>query len=208
MTSHAWHKAFKTKRRHSIAFFNLTCFSCFTKKEMDPISSPHPLPPSVFPSIRVFSKESALHIRWPNYWSFSISPSNEYSGLISFKIDWFDLLASQGTLKSLLQKKILSGKNKGGKDRIWINTNIFYCNKIYITQHLLSSPFVSLSLWALSMSQCSVTITTIHLQNIIYKTKALYTSITNSPFSSIGPWQSPKLQLSFFIIKKSLLLIF
>ena len=54
--------------------------------------------PSVFPSIRVFSKESALHIRWPKYWSFnfSISPSNEYSGLISFRIDWFDLLAVQG----------------------------------------------------------------------------------------------------------------
>ena len=58
---------------------------------------------SVFPSIRVFSNESALHIRWPHYWGFSISPSNEYSGLISFRIDWFDLLAVQGTLKSLLQ---------------------------------------------------------------------------------------------------------
>ena len=59
--------------------------------------------PSVFPSIRVSSKESTLHIRWPKYWSFSISPSSEYSGLISFRIDWFDLLAIQGTLKSLLQ---------------------------------------------------------------------------------------------------------
>ena len=61
--------------------------------------------PSVFPSIRVFSNESALHIRWPKYWgfSFSISPSNEYSGLVSFGIDWLDLLAVQGTLKSLLQ---------------------------------------------------------------------------------------------------------
>ena len=67
----------------------------------------HPLllPLSIFPSIRVFSNESALPIRWPNYWSFSfiISPSNEYSGLISFRIDWFDLLTVQGTLKSLLQ---------------------------------------------------------------------------------------------------------
>ena len=67
----------------------------------------HPLLllPSIFPSIRVFSIESVLHIRWPKYWSFSfnISPSNEYSGLISFRIDWFDLLAVQGTLKSLLQ---------------------------------------------------------------------------------------------------------
>ena len=63
------------------------------------------LPPSVFPSIRVFSNESLLHIRWPKYWSFSfsISPSNDYSGLISFRIDWLDLLTIQGTLKSLLQ---------------------------------------------------------------------------------------------------------
>ena len=61
--------------------------------------------PSIFPSIRVFSNELALHIRWPNYWhfSFSISPSNEYSGLISFRIVWLDLLIVQGTLKSLLQ---------------------------------------------------------------------------------------------------------
>ena len=76
----------------------------------DAIQPFHPLlsfllPPSVFPSIRVFSNESALRIRWPKYWSFSfsISSSNEYSGLISFRMDWFDLLAVQGTLKSLLQ---------------------------------------------------------------------------------------------------------
>ena len=63
------------------------------------------LQPLIFPSIRVFSNKSALHIRWPKYWSFSfsISPSNEYSGLISFRMDWFDLLAVQGALKSLLQ---------------------------------------------------------------------------------------------------------
>ena len=61
--------------------------------------------PSIFPSIRVFSNESALHIRWPKYWSFSfnISPSNDHLGLISFRMDWLDLLAVQGTLKSLLQ---------------------------------------------------------------------------------------------------------
>ena len=67
----------------------------------------HPvlLLPSVFPSIRVFSSKSVLRIRWPKYWgfSFNISPSNEYSGLISFRMDWLDLLAAQGTLKSLLQ---------------------------------------------------------------------------------------------------------
>ena len=66
----------------------------------------HPLLlPSIFPSTKIFSNESVLHIRWPKFWSFSfsISPSNEYSGLISFKMNWFDLLAVQGTLKSLLQ---------------------------------------------------------------------------------------------------------
>ena len=65
----------------------------------------HPLLllPSIFPTIRVFSNESLLCIRWPKYWSFSISPSNEYSGLISLRMDWFDLLAVQGTLRSLLQ---------------------------------------------------------------------------------------------------------
>ena len=63
------------------------------------------LPPSIFPSFRVFSNESVLHIRWPKYWSFSfsISPSNECSGLISFRMDWLNLLSVQGTLKSLLQ---------------------------------------------------------------------------------------------------------
>ena len=67
----------------------------------------HPLliRPSIFPSIRIFSNESVLHMRWPKYWSFSfsISPSNEYSGLISFRIDWFEVLAVQGTVKSLSQ---------------------------------------------------------------------------------------------------------
>ena len=69
----------------------------------------HPLllPPSIFPSIRVFTRESVLCIRWPKYWSFSfsISPSNEYSGLISFRMDWLDLLAVQGILKHLLQHR-------------------------------------------------------------------------------------------------------
>ena len=87
----------------------------------------HPflLLPSVFPSIRVFSSESVLHIRWPKYWSFSfsISPSNEYSGLISFRIDWLDLLADQGTLKSLLQHH--SSK-----------ASILQCSAIFIVQLL------------------------------------------------------------------------
>ena len=86
--------------------------------------------PSIFPSIRVFSNESALHIWWPEYWSFSfsISPSNEYSGLISFRIDWFDLLAVQGTLKSLLQHH--SSK-----------ASILECSAFFIVQ--LSHPYMT-----------------------------------------------------------------
>ena len=83
------------------------------------------LPPSIFPSIRVFSNESVLHIRWPKNWSFSlsISPSNEYAGLISFKMDWLDLLAVQGTLKSLLQHH--SSK-----------ASILWCSAFFIVQLL------------------------------------------------------------------------
>ena len=85
---------------------------------------------SIFPSIKIFSKESALHIRWPQYWSFSfsISPSNEYSGLISFRIDCFDLLAVQGTLKSLLQHH--SSK-----------ASILCCSAFFIVQ--LSHPYMT-----------------------------------------------------------------
>ena len=79
--------------------------SCPSHRWCHPTISSLLLPTSIFPSIRVFSNESVLCIRWPKYWSFSfsISPSNEYSGLISFRMDWLDLLAVQGTLKSLLQ---------------------------------------------------------------------------------------------------------
>ena len=83
------------------------------------------LPPCIFSSIRVFSKESVLHIRWPKYWSFSfsfsMSPSNQYSGLISFRIDWFDLLPVQGILKSLLQ-------NHSSK------ASILQCSALFIVQ--------------------------------------------------------------------------
>ena len=96
--------------------------------------------PSIFPSIRVSSSESVLHIRWPNYWSFSfiISPSNEYSGLISFRMDWLDLLAVQGTLKSLLQHHSLKA-------------SILQCSAFFVVQ--LSHPYmttgkaVSLTRW-------------------------------------------------------------
>ena len=92
----------------------------------------HPLrlPPSVFPSIRVFSNESVLHIRWPKYWNFSfrISPSNEYSGLISSRTDWLDLLAVQGTLKSLLQHHSP-------------NASVLQCSASFMAQ--LSQPYMT-----------------------------------------------------------------
>ena len=86
--------------------------------------------PSIFPSIRVFSNESALHIRWPKYWSFSfnISPNNEHPGLISFRIDWLDLLAVQGTLKSLLQHHSSKASN------LW-------CSAFFIVQ--ISHPYMT-----------------------------------------------------------------
>ena len=102
----------------------------------------HPLSllPSVFPSIRIFYNEWALLIRWPQYWSFSfsISPSNEYSGLISFKIDWLDLLAVQGILKSLLQH--CSSK-----------TSILWCSAFCIVQlshlYMITGNTIALTRW-------------------------------------------------------------
>ena len=103
--------------------------------------------PSIFPSIRVFSNDSALHIRWPNYWnfSFSISASNEYSGLISFRMDWLDLLAVQGTLKSLFQ-------HRGSK------ASILWCSVFFIVQ--LSHPYmttgktIALTRWTFVGREC------------------------------------------------------
>ena len=82
--------------------------------------------PSIFPNIRVFSNESALHIRWPKYWgfSFSISPSNEHSGLISFRMDWCDLLAVQGTLKSLLHTTVQKHQFFGAQLSLYSNSHI------------------------------------------------------------------------------------
>ena len=96
------------------------------------------LPPSVFPSIRVFSNESALRIRWPKYWSFSINPSSEYSGSIAFRIDQFDLLAVQGTLKSLLQHH--SSK-----------TSILQCSAFFMVQlshlYMTTGKTIALTIW-------------------------------------------------------------
>ena len=100
---------------------------------------PRLLPPSIFPSIRIFSNESSLHIRWPKYWSFrfSISPSNKYSGLISFRIYWFDLLAVQGSLKSLFQHHNLK--------------SITWCSAFFIVQpsllYLTTGKTVAMTIW-------------------------------------------------------------
>ena len=102
----------------------------------------HPLLllPSIFPSIRVFSNESLLLIRWPKYWSFSfsISPSNEYSGLISFRIDWFDLLAVQGTLKTLLQHQSLTA-------------SVLWCSAFFMVQlchlYITTGKTIALTRW-------------------------------------------------------------
>ena len=82
--------------------------------------------PSIFPSIRIFSNESALHIRWPNYWSFTfnISPSNEHPGLISFRMNWLDLLAVQGTLKSLLHTTVQKHQSFSAQLSLWFNSCI------------------------------------------------------------------------------------
>ena len=103
----------------------------------------HPplLLPSVFPSIGIFSNKLALHIRWPKYWSFSISPSNEYSGLISFRIDWFDLRAVQGTLKSLLQHHNLKA-------------SIIQCSAFFVVQ--LSHLYIPYSLFSTQIPEGSL----------------------------------------------------
>ena len=103
--------------------------------------------PSIFPSIRVFSSESVLHIRWPKYWSFSfsISHSNEYSGLISFRIDWLDLLAVQWTLKSLLQ-------HHSSKESILRHSAFFILQ--FSHPYMTTGKTVALNRWHLLAKQC------------------------------------------------------
>ena len=116
LLSHTQHFVTQRTAAHQASLSITNCWSLLklmsTKSVMPSnhliLCCPLLLLPSIFPSIRVFSSESVLHIRWPKYWSFSssISPFNEYSGLISSRIDWFDLLTVQGTLKSLLQHQV------------------------------------------------------------------------------------------------------
>ena len=101
--------------------------------------------PSIFPSIRVFSNESALHMRWPKYWSFSlnISPSNEYPGLISFRMDWLDLLTVQGTLKSLLQ-------HHSSKASILLRSTFFIVQLSH--PYMITGKTIALTRWTLGLS--------------------------------------------------------
>ena len=131
------------------ASLSLTISQCLLKLMSIDLVTPsnhlvlcHPLLllPSIFPSIMAFSNESALHIRWTRYWSFSfnISPSNEYSGLISFRIDWFDFLAVQGTLKGLLQQHDLKA-------------SVHWCSTFFMVQlsHLdkTTGKTIALTIW-------------------------------------------------------------
>ena len=120
-----WTTAYQASMSFTISLSFLKLMSIQSVMPSNHLILCHPLLllPSIFPSIRVFSNESVLHIRWPNYWSFSfsISPSNEYSGLNSSRFDWFDLLALQGTLKSLLQHHSLKA-------------SILWCSAFFMVQ--------------------------------------------------------------------------
>ena len=131
-----WAEAFQTflSLTNSQSLLKLMSFESVMPSNHLVLCSPLLLLPSIFPSIRVFSNESVLHIRWPKHWSFScnISPSNEYSGLISFRIGWFYLLAVQGTLKSLLQ-------HHSSKASIWMQrkNTIFKCSLLVYRKQLI-----------------------------------------------------------------------
>ena len=107
-------------------------------ESVKPSNHPFLLLPSIFPSIKVFSNELGPHIRWPKYWRFSISPSDEYSGLVSFSMDWFDLLAVKGTLKSLLQHH--SSK-----------ASILWCSAFFMIQlsqlYMTTGKTIALTIW-------------------------------------------------------------
>ena len=131
--------------------------------------------PSIFPSIRVFSNDSALHIKWPKYWifSFSISPSSQYSGLISFRIDWFDLLALQATLKSLLQHH--SSK-----------ASILWCSAFFMVQllhpHMITGKTIALTTWTFVSKVMSLHFNTLSrfVITFVLKSKCLFISCLQS----------------------------
>ena len=145
------------------------------------------LPPSIFPSIRVFSNESVLHIRWPEYWSFifSISPSNEYSGLTSFRVDWFDLLAVQGTLKSLLQ-------HHSSKASILQHSSFYIVQLSY--PYMTSGKTIALTRWTFVGKVMSLLFNMLSRLVIIFlpRRKRLLISWLQSPSAVI--WEPPKIK--------------
>ena len=154
--------------------------------------------PSIFPSIRVYSNELALRIRWPKYWSFSfsISPSSEHSGLISFSIDWFDFLVVQGTLKSVLQHRSL-------------NASILQCSASFMVQ--LSHPYITtgktLTIWTFVikiMSQLFNSLSTFVIA-FLPRRKHLLISWLQSPSAVI--LESKKINLSPFLLFPHLFVI-
>ena len=153
----------------------------------------HPLLllPPIPPSIRVFSNESTLRIRWPKYWSFSFSfsPSNEYSGLISFRIDWLDLLAVQGTLKSLLQ-------HHSSKASILQHSTFFIVqlSHLYIT----TGKTIALTRWTFVGKVMSLLLNMLSRLVIIFlpRSKRLLTSWLQSPSAVI--WEPKKVTVSLF----------
>ena len=136
--------------------------------------------PSIFPSFKVFSSESALRIRWPKFWSFSfgISPSNKYSGLISFKVNWFDLLAVQGTLKSPYQHHSLKAL-------------ILWCSDFFIVQHshpyMTAGKTIALTIWTFVSKVISLLFNTLSRFVIAFlpKSKRLLISWLQSPSAVI-----------------------
>ena len=149
------------------------------------------LPPSVFPSIRVFSNESALHIRWPKYWrfSFSVSFSNEHPGLITFRMDWLDLLAVQGTLKSLLQHH--SSK-----------ATILQCSTFFMVQ--LSHPYmttgktIALTRWTFVGKVLSLLLNMLSRLVITFLPRSKHLLISWLKSSSAVILEPPKLSLTLF----------
>ena len=126
---------------NSLSLFRLMSFELVMPSNHLILCHPLLFLPSIFPSIRVFSNESVLHTRWPKYWSFSfsINPSNEYSGLISFRIDWFDFLAVQGTLCQLGHSEILDFKCKCIHKNVVLNFSFSPCShRIYILKIFFS----------------------------------------------------------------------
>ena len=137
------------------------------------------LPPSIFPSIRVFSNESVLRIKWPKYWSlsFSISPSNEYSGLISFRMDWLDLLAVQGALKSLLQHHCSKA-------------SILWCSAFFIIQlshsYTVTGKTIALARWTFVGKEISLLCNMLpRLVAVLPRSKHLLISWLQSPSAVI-----------------------